>query len=211
MDRHKHAPQPEYHKKKEKIQAREETIRFYRAVTNNYSIPKDRGYWTLCNKQPNEEGSEIVQMVKSGLLTKKQFFGIDYDIDDEKIIEFNQKEHPEANWFKGDFMSVIEQNYDIFNPALIYFDYTATVNNKAAHKMLINLMNMCTPKRNPNTVIVANLMVSDGHSKRKFIPDDLIKSLKNIVQEWNYRIPSFSYKASQTDMLTFFLDNVKDN
>lgn len=202
FDKHKFSTQPEYYKKEPKIKAREQIILAYREITGLNSIPQDKGYWTLCNKQPNAEGAEIVQLVNCGFLKKNQFYGIDYDIKNEGIIEFNQKEHPEAHWFKGEWLKVIENNYHLFNPALVYFDYTRTVITIGCHLYLAKTLNIC-PKR---TIVAANLMLSDGHSKKRFDPNLLIKNISKYLRypnEWNVLDKFYSYKASQTEMATY--------
>jgi len=202
FDKHRFATQPVYHTKAPKIRARGQIVVAYREITGQYSIPCDRGYWTLCNKQPNVDGAEIVQLVKCGLLQKKQFYGIDYDLNDEGIIEFNQQQHPEANWFKGEWLEVIEENYELFNPGLIYFDYTRTVVTPACHLYLARTMNMCPPK----TVVAANLMLSDGHSRRRFDPDLLVENLGIHLRSpsnWDVYDKYYSYKSSHTEMATY--------
>jgi len=202
-----YSKQPEYHTKSEKIKAREQVVAVYREITGLESIPQDRGYWTFCARQPNTDGAEIVQLVKCGLMQKNQFFGVDYDRNDEGIIEFNRQQHPEAHWFKGEWLEVIENNYEIFNPSLVYFDYTKTIVTVECHKYLARTMNWC-PK---NTVVAANLMLSDGHSLRhesdeRYDPDFLIKSLgKYLRHNWEVFPRYYPYKSSRTPMGTFIL------
>lgn len=201
FDKHKFATQPSYNNDVKKV-AREQIIATYRELTGLNSIPKDKSYWTFCNKQPNEDGYEIVQLVQTGLLEKYQFFGIDYDIKDEGIIEYNQQQHPEANWFKGEWLEVIEDNYERFNPAIVYFDYTKTVMTLECHLRLAKTMNMCPT----NTMVAANLMLSDGHSSRRFDPNVLIENLGTHLRspnEWIVLDKFYSYKASRTDMATY--------
>lgn len=202
FDKHKFATQPTYHEKPTKIKARDQIVSTYRNIKGLNSIPENRGYWTFCNKQPDTDGAEIVQLVKAGLIQKRQFYGIDYDLKNEGIIEFNQKQHPEANWFKGDWLEVIQENYERFNPAIVYFDYTRTVVTLECHLCLSKTMDMCPV----GTMIAANLMLSDGHSRRRFNPNLLIENLGEHLthpNEWNVLDKFYSYKASQTEMATF--------
>ena len=203
FDKHQFANQPTYYSNSAKIKARENLMNAYRKITGLHKLPKEKGYWTFCNKQPNIEGAEIVQLVQNEFLHKSQFFGIDNDIKEEGIIEFNKKSHPEANWFCGDWLAVIEENYDIFNPALVYFDYTKTVVKTSCHIYLAKTMNICPSQ----TVVAANLMLSDGHSSRRFAPKILIESLFKYLrrpQDWTPLEKFYSYKASRTEMGTFF-------
>lgn len=202
IDKHKYATQPIYHTKSHKIKAREHVVVSYREITKQHSIPSDRSYWTFCNKQPNVEGAEIVQLVRCGLIQKSQFYGVDYDIKNEGIIEFNRTEHPEANWFKGEWLDVIENNYEIFNPALIYFDYTRTVVTIGCHLYLARTMNMCPA----GTVVAVNLMLSDGHSSRRFDPNLLVENLDVHLRspnDWNVFDTYRPYKSSRTEMATY--------
>lgn len=201
FDRHRFAPQPVYYTKIPKIEARKQVVGVYRKITGNQSIPDDRNYWTLCNWQPDVEGAEIVQLKKMGLLVDEQFFGIDNDIKEEGIIEHNKKCHPRANWFKGDWLEVIDEHYEKFKPSLVFFDYTRSVVVVSSHIIVARTMNMCPP----GTMVAANLMLSDGHSKRKFDPNTLIENLGSHLRysDWQVLDRYYSYRSSQTDMATF--------
>lgn len=203
LDKHKFATQPIYYTKPSKIRAREQVIAAYREISKLMAIPQDRGYWTLCNKQPNIDGAEIVQLIKAGLILKNQFFGVDYDLKDEGIIEYNRQQHPEAHWFRGAWLEVIEQHYEQFKPALVYFDYTRTVVTNGCHLYLARTMNMCPA----DTVVAANLMLSDGHSSKRFDHDLLVESLGIHLRnpnDWKVLDKYYSYKSSRTDMATYF-------
>lgn len=200
FDKHKFAKQPKYHEKPEKIKAREQIIGCYRKLTGLNSIPQDCGYWTFCARQENVEGAEIVQLVNSGLILKNQFYGIDYDLKNEGIIEYNRQQHPEANWFKGDWLEIIEENYELFNPAIIYFDYTKTIQTLRCHLKLAKTMNICPE----GTFVAANLGLSDGHSSRRFDPNTLITELTpHLRQQWEVLDKFYSSKSSQTNFATF--------
>lgn len=202
FDKHQFAEQPTYHANPMKIRARCQIVEAYRKITGLDSIPENKGYWTLCNKQPNVDGAEIVQLVKSGFLKQNQFFGIDNDLKGEGIIEFNKQTHPKANWFQGDWLDVIENYFELFDPALVHFDYTKTVVKTSCHIYLAKTLNLCPSK----TVVAANLMLSDGHSSRRFDPKILVESVLNYIrdpQEWIVSDRYFSYKSSRTEMGTF--------
>lgn len=202
IHKHQYSKQPDYAHNEEKKRARDQIIKIYRDLTGRYSIPPEKGYWTFCNRQPDVEGAEIVQFVNEGLLTKEQFFGIDNDINQEGIIEANKKDHPEANWFCGDWFEMIDKHYQLFNPALIYFDYTKTVATTACHRYLARTMNICPE----GTIVVANLMISDGHSSRRFDKNDLVQGVNRFLrnrENWLILDEAYIYKASRTDMATF--------
>jgi hypothetical protein len=202
FDKHKFATQPEYHTKERKIYARSQVIEAYRKITGQQSIPENKGYWTLCNKQPNEPGVEIVQLQEAGLIQKNQFFGVDNDIKNEGIIESNRVAHPDANWFKGDWLEVIADNFETFNPALVHLDYTKTVLKESCHVYVATTMNLCPE----GTVVAVNLMLSDGHSSKLFDPKILIEGVRKHIRNpetWVASTQYFQYKSSRTEMGTF--------
>lgn len=202
FDKHRFAEQPTYHSNPSKIKARWQLVEAYRKITGLSSVPKNKGYWTLCNKQPDAEGAEIVQLVSAGFIDKVQFFGIDNDIRNEGVIDSNRKAHPEANWFLGDWLEMIEDNFEVFNPALVYFDYTKSVTRASSHIYVARTLNYCPS----GTVVGANLMLSDGHSSRRFSPSTLIESVGRYVrdpQDWLVSDQFYSYKSSRTEMGTF--------
>lgn len=202
FDKHRSSTHPAFHANEQKTKAREQVVVAYQKITGQHSIPKDRNYWTLCSWQPNSRGAEIIQLVSCGLLDKSQFCGVDYDLKDEGIIKFNKENHPEANWFRGDWLEVIDEHYEHFRPALIYLDYTRTVKSAQAHRCVARTMNMCPS----GTVLAANLMLSDGHSRRRFTPDLLIKNLNSYLvypQDWQCFSVYYAYKMSRTEMGTY--------
>ena len=192
--------QPDYFKCETKINARMENVNIYRKLTGNYSIPKDRTYWTLCNKQPDIEGSEIVQMIASGLIEKRQFHGVD---NNEDIIKQNRIWHPDANWYFGDWIEVIEK--EDFNPSLIYLDTTSFADYKIASNMTVRTMLICQPQ----TVLLVNAMLNDPRSSRKFDPAGLIRNLERQVptlelRMWNKEINNYSYSTTgKTGLVTY--------
>jgi alpha-L-fucosidase len=198
--------QPVYHEKPKKIEARKQLVQAYRDITGNQSIPLDRNYWTLCNRQPNSEGAEIVQLVNMGFLKKDQFCGVDYDVYEEGVIEKNRQDHPEAHWFKGDWLEMISENYDQFKPSLVYFDYTRAVITPASHLYVARTMNFCPDE----TVVAANVMISDGRSNRKFDPQSFLGYLMPYLRKpssWGVYDHFYTYKASKTEMATYFFYN----
>ena len=191
--------QPVYSNLGPKIKAREENVALYRNLTGMESIPEDRGYWTLCNLQPDEEGAEIIQMVKAGLITKRQFVGIDLD---QEIIFNNRKWHPEATWYAGEWIHVISSSKK-FNPGMIYLDSTSFACNKEASRLTVETMMRC-PK---GTVLLVNVMLNDPRSSKKLDPDVLIEEIKRSVpclEQWREEVRNYSYSATgHTEMGTF--------
>lgn len=201
-DKHQFAKQPIYHENAAKKQSRFQIMEAFKKITGLNAIPEDRQYWTLCNWQPDVAGSEIVQLVDANFLKKEQFFGIDYDMKKEGIIEHNKKCHPNANWFDGDFLETIEENYDLFKPALINLDGTQTVLKTNCHIYVARIMNICPE----GTVFAVNLMLSDAHSSRKFSPKILVEGVRKKLyrpNDWQVLESYYPYKSSRTDMGTY--------
>ena len=194
-----HGHQPKYHLNAIKVQARNEVIAAYRRITGRQAIPPDRNYWTLCNFQPDQEGSEIVQMVQAGLLTKRQFYGVDRDIDSEGVIRYNRSQHPNAHWFRGEWLATIYDNPDSFRPALVYFDSTQTI--KTVVPTLAETMDACPP----DTVLAANIMLNIPQNGQVFNPNSLFSRLAEYLRSPNW-IPEpkcYCYRCSRTIMATY--------
>jgi hypothetical protein len=154
--------------------------------------------------QPDEEGAEIVQLSREGLITKPQFYGVDYD---GQIIQANQQTHPEAHWFTGDFIQVVKQNIDKFRPSLVHFDGTQTVKTAVDH--VVWVMSLCTL---PETMVAANLMLSDGHSSRRYDANEFVRHVLTSIPRWHLKWTVheqfFAYRGSHTDMGLFFFQKL---
>lgn len=199
MNKKLHATQPIYHESPIKINSRKQLINAYRKITGLHSIPDDKQYWTLAADQPDDPGSEIVQLTNAGLIRCHQFFGID---NNKNIIENNQKVHPHANWYHGNWIDVLENNYDSFDPGFINFDCTWTAGNKTCQVDIARTMNLCPT----NTVLAANIMLSDGHSKRRFEPKTIVEAIQLHLRQsdgWVCSNQYFPYCSSRTVMGTF--------
>lgn len=207
IERAKHS-QPDYSNLLSKIAAREENVAIYRRLTGNYSIPSDRGYWTLCDEQPNEPGSEVVQLCSLGLISKSQFFGVDWDKD--KIAK-NKVVHPEANWYYGEWREVIREQ-DNFNPALVYLDTTSFADHLPSAKLIASTMYLCSA----NTVVLFNVMLNDPRSKAKFDPTGQMRLLQRFVgplelRKWVQEIENYTYSGTgKTNMITYVLYKKED-
>jgi len=193
--------QPEYCEKEHKLEARAENAAIFRRVMGVDSIPKDREYWTLCNKQSLDEGSEIMQMERLGILNKCQFHGVDRDFE---IIQQNKIWHPEAHWHNKEWLDAIN---DEFNPSMIYLDMTSFAGFSVAIELIARTMFKCPP----NTLLLANTMLNDPRSRRTF---DAAKSIKGIekkvppseLKKWNLKVENYTYSATgRTTLLTQIL------
>ena len=202
-----------YHEKEFKIEARQRNVDIFRKLTGLHSIPIGRQYWTLCNEQPPEPGSEIVQLVDLGLLTVDQFHGVDKDVDKNGreigIIRRNRQWHPNAHWYRGDWVETIKMQtmQGRFNPAMIYLDTTSFADYHIASRMVGATMMRCPS----STVLFANVMLNDSRSSKRFDEDALVRNLGEQIpsfelDEWDIDVQTFSYNASgSTNMLTHAL------
>lgn len=198
--------QPHYWELESKIKARACNIAAYRELTGNQALPQNKGYWTLCNEQPpDSEGTEIIQLVSSGLIATNQFFGVD---NDKSIISKNEVWHPEAKWFFGDWLEVIKKNISLFDPGLIYLDATNMLGKgRTAHKLVKETMYLCPF----DTVLAVNFMLNDPRSSIKFNEDILLKEIvQNVgpieLAKWSKKVINYSYNATgKTEMMTYIL------
>lgn len=187
--------QPIYTQSGNKMRARAENVALYRRLTGLRAIPEDRGYWTLCNLQPPEKGSEIVQLVKAGLIKPSQFHGVDWD---SAIIAQNKVWHPEAHWFSGDWLEVLESIIG-FKPGLIYLDSTAFADNHRASEMTVKTMMRCPT----GTVLIVNVMMNDPRSSRpEFSGDGLFTEISKQVplselKRWDQTVKNYKYGTTR--------------
>jgi len=157
-----------------KIESRERIIEAWMKV---YNSPLPYQYWCLCNKQRLEEGYEIYQMYKAGLIEIDQFYGVDADDQGEEIIKGNKKSIPQANWYRNDFYDQIFKNYDNnnFKPSIINLDFNSMVDECVIYSSkvlrLVNSLNMTS-----KCMIVCNMLLNNPHVNRSEIT-----KLKNII------------------------------
>ena len=193
--------QPVYEASPHKLAAREKNASIYRRLTGRYAIPSDRQYWTLAHYQSKSSTSEISQMVSLGLIDKKQFHGVDRD---STIIKQNRVWHPEAHWYAGEWTEII-QRLD-FKPALIYLDTTSFADRRAAVREVVTTMLRC---RQPETVLFANLMLTDPRTHKALDSNALLESIRTAVpprelRRWNLEIENYDYASTgKTTMLTY--------
>lgn len=201
--------QPDYTQSAVKAEVRQANIQKYVEIAGRKSLPLDRGYWTLCNRQPDDPRSEIMQIVNSGLAKKFQFHGVDRN---ELLIAENRVAHPEAYWYAEEWLDVIRRPE--FNPALIYLDMTSFAGHRVSTSLVAETMLRCPPE----TVIFANVMLNDPRSSRRFDPFKLIANLSGRIsplelEQWNWGdgIDNYEYATThQTDMMTYVLHKSAD-
>lgn len=183
-----------------KTKARQANIAAYQSLTGLFKLPTDRQYWTLCNRQSTHD-SEINQLASSGFLSKAQFHGVD---NNPELIESNRLDHPTANWYVGDWPSIIE-GMGNFNPGLIYLDTNWDILGTSTVKKLVDTMFFC----GQDTVICANFLLVNPYNRRKADADYLVSALEQHMpaeelEQWN-GIQSYQYRARKTDMITYIL------
>jgi hypothetical protein len=195
---------PEYDSLKNKIIEREEIVNVYRKLSMKDSIPDGKQYWTLCNKQSKKKTSEINQLVSVGLINKVQFYGVDRD---PLIIKSNQKNHNDANWFNGEWDSIIPEKLYIFNPEIIFFDSTNLAITNALIKTVKNTM-FYSPKE---VYFFINVMLNNPHHSNKVISDEefvkrLISSFtKKEWGKWNIYNEHLLYSSTRKTLMSTYL------
>lgn len=141
---------------KNKQDARQNTIiDLYRLYFCN-ALPSVKQYWTTCGLCFNTPGSELDQMLQSGLITPEQFYGVDRK---EDIIEQNKK-LVDSHWFHGDFIDQIQLAED-FNPGIIDVDIIHL--KKKGSVYLGRLLSYLTDIDVSDFMVVANMMLCNPH------------------------------------------------
>lgn len=187
-----------------KIDAREKClIQYFRKESGIERIPPDRQLWSLCNKQSTKPTSEINQLVKAGLITKRQYYGVDRDI---RNIRNNKRNHPTAHWFHGEWNVILRKNKTLFRPALIFLDSTSMAGTSSLLQTVQKTMLMCPP----GTFLFINLMLNNPRDPKVcYAPVSFMKKLyaamhPDILRRWTYPGKCFVYNATgYTKMATY--------
>lgn len=193
-----------FNNSKIKVEAREEClIRFFREQTGSISIPPSKQFWSLCNKQSKRKNSEINQLISSGLITIGQYYGVDRDV---RNIRNNKKNHPEANWFYGEWDSIIRKQQKIFNPAIVFLDSTSMAGTDSLIQSTYDTMLQCPS----GTFIFVNVMLNNPRDPKKIFTklcfiDKLVEVIqRNLFDHWYYPGKCFTYNATgHTKMATY--------
>jgi hypothetical protein len=177
----------------EKLAAREENVRIYRALTGRTAIPEGKQYWTLAALQSTRPESEIEQMVALGLCTKEQFYGLDEIVE---LTEQNKVNHPTAHWFSGEWCESIAR-LD-FKPELIYLDLTSMADSQESADITYRTIKQCPP----DTVLLVNVALNNTYTGHKTTIDELLEHVTDKLTEaevaaWNFEdFPMFTYNGS---------------
>lgn len=169
-----------------KKQARQDTIiNIYRELFHN-SLPKDKQYWTMCSMQTDDkanfqEGSELGQMLSSGLLKEEQFYGVDIV---EPYIINNRKAKPNAHWFCKDFLTQmkIAHKEGWYNPAIIFADL---LHMKSRASLVASEILLFLESRNiKDVMLVTNIMLTNPHARIQIKESEAIEEANSIVGEF---------------------------
>ena len=187
-----------------KIEAREESlIRFFQEKTGLSSIPPEKQFWSLCNKQSRRPRSEINQLITAGIIKKEQYYGVDRDI---RNIRKNKSNHPTAHWYHGEWNAVLRKNKGMFNPAIVFLDSTSMAETESIVRSTYETMLICPP----STFLFVNVMLNNPRDPTKqFTGNSFIKKLADITHEivwkkWIYDGKCFEYNATgYTKMATY--------
>jgi hypothetical protein len=211
---------PEFSKSDTKYKARELHISFlYPLLTGNLTIPVSKSYWYLCNKQPDQEGSEIHQLTETPricgnaeyLFAKAgQCYGVDRS---PVIIKRNKRIHPNSNWIVGEWNQAI--HHDEFDPALVYLDTTSFADRMPAVTSLKETLIKC----DKHTLVICNVMMNNaraGAGDKQFDENALIDHLMEnehpeTFANWNVSpedrnvniFHSYEYRTSRTLMRSY--------
>lgn len=215
-------PLPSFYACPNKLRTRQETIiSKYQSIFHK-TLPPQKQYWTMCSMQTDpsgifQEGSELGQLITSGLINESQFFGVDIN---SSYIENNKKAKPNSNWFCNDFYKEMYTHAanKTWNPGIIYLDLIS-LQDRAKNRLneIIELINACDII---DVMLVLNFMANNPHSREQinlnecivkhtqFI-EDLIKDkyfMKNWENSWNFEDKFYIYsgtgKKSNTKMIT---------
>lgn len=136
-----------------KTKSREIIINTYRELFY-HTMPKNKSFISLCSPQIGEN-CETDQLFKSGLITQKQYFGIDYD---STTININKNKLPNCNWFCGHIQYIFKRP---FNPGIVNLD-TLYMPEKAINLTteILKILN----RRQINEVMIAiNIILKNRH------------------------------------------------
>lgn len=161
----------------EKQQARLATIiQPYRDLFAQ-KISADRQYWTFCGLHADDDGklrkgSELDQMVTSGLIESNQFFGVEID---SVTANKNRQIVTDANWIEGDFYQKCVGAGKSFQPAIVNLDTTKMPTGSMAY--LGKVMRLIEIE---NVMVVINFVKKYRH--RKITYDAMVEEIEQEPQ-----------------------------
>lgn len=168
-----------------KLQARQDTIlKMYENFTGLQKLPPNKQYWTMCaqciegeNNPKVIKGSELEQIVSSGLISYDQFHGVDSD---EGVWESNLWWYG-SEWYHGDFYEILSWAADQpwFNPGIINVDtlHEPKAGIKLFSKILYRLRDY------KDFMLVGNFILTNR--SRKYEREEMVHEL-NKNPKFNY-------------------------
>jgi hypothetical protein len=180
-----------------KVSARHETIiNQYRKLIGNHSLPKSQQYWTLAANQTDDHGNllhggELDQIITTGLITPKQYIGVDID---EQTIAKNKSITNGAQFIHGNFYSelVKAHNNHTLNAGIINFD---TLNMAMRGSVdFSNIMYLLSLKKSTNIMLVGNFILRH-RCIQDSMPVDIIQELEK-QPKFQFSIKKRNWKSS---------------
>lgn len=201
-----------------KVRARFSTIANPYRKAFGSSLPVGEQYWTMCGKLANNDGtenklSEYNQMVRRGLITKEQFYGVERE---EEIHRYNTIIHPDLNLFNADFYEqmVLSASQNNFNPAIVNADLVHLPDRAAQYFCKILALLSSLPKN--RILLVCNLILDNPRASKASRKGDTDRFLKNLNKEhrwnthkhlWSVNTLCYNYdgngKRSNSNMCTY--------
>jgi hypothetical protein len=137
------------------------------------------------------ETSEINQLIGLGLITKDQYYGVDWD---GRKIKGNKKRHPQAHWLAGDWEEVLLEYPELFNPEIVFLDFTSLASTEKILSATQQTLRSCPME----TYVFVNTMLNIPHPHKSqpgvprfketwTFPDELAKYITDSdFQGWAY-------------------------
>jgi hypothetical protein len=162
----------------EKMRARRETIIGPYRQHFSHSLPESKQYWTMCATHTDDQGellqgSELDQMLKSGIIILDQFYGVDIEAD---IIEANAAGIPGPHWHHGDLMDEMSSALrdGKFNPGIVNCDHLLMPHSGGAAYVSRCLQFLADQN---DLLMVANLILEPPYNEAICTPGEYIDEL----------------------------------
>lgn len=143
-------------------------------------------------------GSELFQMVSSGLLTIDQYVGIDREL---SIIKANKRVAPAAHWHPGTWSSLIEPILTMYPAQVIHLDTCST--HKTNLPELIKTLKVVNKLYASEKVVICYNGVSSFRQWKSLLEDDVKNNalFSQLIADGNWDIKDFvSYTSNATTM-----------
>jgi hypothetical protein len=107
---------------------------------------------------------------------------------DNRKIAANEKKHPDAHWFSGDWDRVIKKEHKIFNPGIIFLDLTSM----ATTPLVFRATKRALRRSPPDTYLFVNVMMNNPRDpKVLFTIQDFPRLLAKSItvedfRDWQY-------------------------